>query len=457
MAEAKPTRHQDARHPRGFRALLAFAALAICLAQSGCATTQDLMGKVFPRYDESLSNGMVRPEDSTPQRFLNRFLNPNRSPHASGSKESDSITLATSTWTPTKIKPDPKADAELEAATRLYRQGKHDEAQPLLAQIAKNRKGTPWGERAQYLLAESYYENGQYVWANDAYTLLAKDYQGSLYIPKIVPREYEIAQKWFAYNDPKAKNPPKFTWMDRFRGRLPLIDESGYAIKTLEHIRDQDPTGPLSDDAVMRMGDYYYSVHNYEDAAMYYEQLTTDHPKSEHLHRAYISRIDALLKSYVGPEYDGKPLKTTLETIDAAAVTFPEKLEEKERLYHIKDVISDEYAERQYRIGLYYKKTNHVTAAEHYFGLVNAKWPKTEWAAKSRTELASLAKMPRKESLPSKIMTQPGSRDPFGSTSGPSNPMMGGSGAGGGGGMGGGGMGGMGMGGMGMGGMGMPG
>jgi outer membrane protein assembly factor BamD (BamD/ComL family) len=453
MAEAKPIRRQDARQPRGTPALLAVAALALCLAQSGCTTTQQLLGKVSPRYDESLSSGMVRPEDSTPQKFLNRFLNPNKTPHTSGSKESDSITLSTSTWSPPKIKPDPKADAELETATRLYRQGKHDEAQPLLAQIAKNRKGTPWGERAQFLLGESYYENGQYVWANDAYTALGKDYTGSPFINKAVVREYEIAQKWFAYNDPKAKNPPKFTWTDRFRGRLPLIDESGFAVKALEHIREQDPSGPLSDDAVMRMGDYYHSIHNYEDAAMYYDQLATDHPKSEHLHRAYMASIDSKLKSYIGPEYDGKPLKSALDTIDQAVVTFPEKLEDKEKLFHIKDIISDQNAERNYRIGLYYKKTKHVGAAEYYFGLVNAKWPKTEWAEKSKTEMVTLAKMPRKETLPSKIMAQPGSRDPFGSTSGPSNPMMGAGGPGGAGG----GMGGMGMGGMGMGGMGMPG
>ena len=45
--------------------------------------------------------------------------------------------------------------------------------------------------------------------------------------------------------------------------------------------------------------------------------------------------------------------------------------------------------------------------------MVNAKWPKTEWAAKSKKELVTLAKLPRKESLPSKMMTHPGSADPF--------------------------------------------
>jgi TolA-binding protein len=440
---------EPARKSRGLRTLLAAAALASFLTQAGCETTRAVLGKVSPAHDESLANGMVRPEDSNPSRFLNRFLNPSKTPHTSASKETKSLELAGKTWSPVKIAPNPKADAELEAATRLYRQGKHDDAQPLLAKIAKNYKGEPWGERAQFLLAESYYETGHYVWANDAYTVLLKDYEASPYTPKVVNREYDIAQKWFAYNDPKAKDKPKFTFMDRFRGRLPIIDEQGFAIKTLEHIRDQDPDGPLSDDALMKMADYYYSVGNYEDAARYYDQIPTDHAKSEHLHRAYMASIDSKLKMYIGPEYDGRPLTAALETIEQTRTVFPERLEDNEKLFHLRDVISDQNAEREYQVGLYYKKTNHITSAEYYFSLVNAKWPKTEWAKKSKDELALLAKLPRKESLPSKIMTQPGSGDPFGSTSGPSNPMMGGGGAGGG--MGGAGMGGMGMGGMGMG------
>ncbi len=84
-----------------------------------------------------------------------------------------------------------------------------------------------------------------------------------------------------------------------------------------------------------------------------------------------------------------------------------------------------------------------VASAEFYFGKIPQRWPGSPWAVKAKVELAQLAKMPRTQSKPSKIMIPPGSTDPFGN------------GGGGMGGMGGMGMGGMGMGGMGMGGMGM--
>ena len=37
-------------------------------------TLQAGLGKILPRFDESLDKGSLRPEDSTPNRYLARFL-----------------------------------------------------------------------------------------------------------------------------------------------------------------------------------------------------------------------------------------------------------------------------------------------------------------------------------------------------------------------------------------------
>jgi outer membrane protein assembly factor BamD (BamD/ComL family) len=418
-----------------------------------------ILSLISPRYDESLASGMVRPDEADPNRFLARYLNPAKTPHASSGKEPRSLTLSNEGWTPIREAPNPEADKQLEAATALYRQGKYDQAEPLLAAIAKKHKGESWGMKAQFLLAEAYYEQGKYYWANDAYVLLMKDYPNNDYADKAVIREYDIAQKWFAYApDPKNKPDAKFDWWARFEGKVPLLDSKGYAIKALEHVREHDANGPLSDDACVRLADHFMEAHDYETAAMYYDQVVTDHPKSEHVRRAQLASIDAKLKGYMGPEYDGQTLDSALDSIRQTRAAFPERTEENEKLYRSVDLIFDQHAERAYRVGMYYldyaKRTNGTgtAAAEYYFGLVNARWPKTEWAKKAKAELAVIAKMPRKEAQTSRMMTQPGSS---GAGSGPNA----GGGGGGGGGMGGmgGGMGGMGGGMGGMGGMGMPG
>ena len=465
MAKALPPSPPVSAHRRrprrARRALVATAAIASTLALAGCQSTagKSLLGMISPSYDESLANGMVRPEDATPGRFLSRYLNPAKTPHASAAKEPGSLSLSNEGWRPIKEAADPAADKELEAATALYQQGKYDQAEPLLAALAKKRKGSSWGEKSQFLLAESYYAEGRFYWANDAYERLQKDYPNNDYTDKVVTRQYDIAQKWFTYApDPKNKPAVKFDWKDRFRGKVPMIDSEGHAIKALEQVRNHDPTGPLSDDACLKLADHYMEVHDYQTAAMYYDQLATDHPKSEHVRRAQLSSIDAKLKEYMGPAFDSKPLDSALETIKQTKASFPERIEENEKLYKTWDLIHDQYAERAYRNGVYYKtyyeRTGYgAAAAEYYFGLVNARWPKTEWAKKSKVELALLAKAPRKEAKTSRIMTQPGSIDPFSGAASTAGGGMGGMGGMGGGmgGMGGGGMGGMG------GGMGMPG
>ena len=144
------------------------------------------------------------------------------------------------------------------------------------------------------------------------------------------------------------------------------------------------------------------------------------------------------MKGYLGPEYDIAGLQKAREMVKQTMASFPDRPAGNEKLYHTLDLINDQEAENVFNTGAYYKRIGKVDSAEYYFGKIPRVYPKSEWAAKAKIELASLAKMPRTRSLPSKIMTMPGSND----------PLLGGQG---GGGMG---MGGMGMGGLGMGGMG---
>jgi TolA-binding protein len=431
------TSKASARRRRARRAAVAAGALAASLAMVGCQTVDapGFLGKILPSHDESMADGMPRPETSTPGRFLSRYLNPSPTPHSSAAKEPKALQTSNSGWTPIKEEPNPKADAELDVATRLYRQGKHEEAEHLFVELAKKYKGSSWGQRAQFLLAESYFQREKYVWASEAYEQLMKEYPGNDHVDKVVSREYEIAQKWFKTYDPKAKPEDKFPWTSRFDGTVPFVDASGFAIKNLEHVRFHDPTGPLSDDAVLRLADHYFENHDYDSASLYYDQLVTDHPKSEFLQRAQLRSIDAKLKAYSGPEYDGKGLEKAREMIIQTKAAFPDRPAGNEKLYDTLNMIDDQEAERAYRVAMFYKKTNYITSAEYYFSMVRALWPKSDWAKKSKTELALIAKLPRKETLPSKIMSLPGSTDPFSAGQGGSGMGTNGGGTGGMGGM----------------------
>lgn len=428
--------------------------LALAMAScAGCSSFVNPISEWRAAYDSNLYRKLTPeemadasgPADSN--NLFQRWLTPRSNPtYRPGDSSGSTMVLGSDGWRPmAKEAPDPVADAEFQAAMKLFQQGKFEEAEKQFAKIAKERKPSTWGENAQFYLAESQYQRKNYFKAHDSYERLYADYPATAYKEKLTRREYEIAQIWLAQTDAQAPADKKLPWYARFDGRLPVIDTQGSGLKALEHARQNDPDGPLADKAAIEIADFYMKRNDFETAAVYYDEFIRDFTakKSPHLQYAQLAAIDARMKSYYGPEYDSSCLEKARGLVKATMDTFPERQASFEKLYLTLDHINDAEAEKTYRIGLYYKKVKKVASAEYYLGKVPQRWPNSPWAVKAKTELAELAKMPRKPSKPSKIIIPPGATDPM-MSSGP----MGGMGMG---------MGGMGMGGMGMGGMGMPG
>jgi len=448
----RPTDHRRSRRRRLAR--LARRGLVVVAAT---LTTAGGRADAGPIADWFAAKMAPAPDTSRPQadtttdgRLMSRWMTRDKTPFSSTkAMGSNAVVLGERGWEKSKaaVAPNPQAEAELAAARKLFDAGQFAQAEKLLRPLAKRevKKGSIWGEKAQFLLAESQFRRQKYVEAHDSYEALIKAYPGTEYVEKLVAREYEIAQLWLAHEDPKAK---PMDWKASFDGRRPMVDVNGYAVKALDHVRLHDPQGPLADDAALRTADHYHTIGDFETAAVFYDQLLAEHAKSPFRERAQLSSIDAKMKAYIGPEYDATGLEAARETVKRTMAEFPERQAGAEQLYHTLDLIEDQAAEKEYEAGQYYLRARQPGGAEYQFGLVQARWPKSKWAGLARKELAKVAKAPRKEVVPSKIMTLPGVTDPGiggqGSQNGMGNLMGGmGGGGGGGGGMGGGGMGGM--------------
>ena len=429
-------------------------ALAIALGTLAAGTLIGCQGGPIAAWrmahDDSLSKGPTPQELGDDRSLLARLFNP-QAPPSTDPTANTSLVQGPKGLQPIKPEVNPEADAELAAAGELLKQGKADEAERAYRKIAEKRKGKLWGEKARWCLAESKYQRGKLVAAHDAYEKLIAEYPNSTYLDKAIGREYAIGLKWLAQYDPKTKPEELLPWQGRFDGSGPLFDTVGDGLaaartRALHH----DPDGPLADDAVLKIADQHMADGDFESAATFYDQLITEHPKSPYFQRAQLASIDARMKGYLGPKYDGSGLEKARERIKQTLTTFPDRPAEFEKLYHTLDLINDAEAERAYEQGAFYRRTNKIASAEYMFGKIPQRWPKSTWAAKAKEQLTTLAKMDRTETLPSKLLSSPALRDPFSNTNGPGSqgPMGGGMG---------GGMGGMGMGGMGMGGMGGPG
>lgn len=405
-------------------ALLAFSlagcqSLSVPIAQWSAAFDSRLARKITRQERTDSSSAEVEQSHNLLSRWLSpRGMTPRKEQEEDAgklsSRSSSTLVLGSDGWRPMmKPRSDPEADRQLEEAMALFKQGKLAEAESAFQKIARNRKGNHWGEKAQFHLAECQYQQRKYVKAHDSFERLFADYPGTEFLDKLVSREYALAQLWLGQSDPAAKPEQKLAWYSHFNGEQPFLDTAGMGLKALEHVRQHDPEGALADDAVLQVADYHMRVGDYESAAIYYDQLITMHAKSPFLQKAQLAAIDARLKGYLGPEYDGSGLEQARELVKQTMASFPDRQASVDGLYHTLDIINDQDAERTYKVGEYYKRIGKATSAEYYFGKIPQRWPNSPWAVKAKTELAHLAKLPRKASVPSKIMGQPGATDPY--------------------------------------------
>ncbi|HEV3168495.1 MAG TPA: hypothetical protein VGZ22_31100, partial [Isosphaeraceae bacterium] len=235
---------------------LARAGLGLAAALlSGCSTgAMGPLARWREAHDSSLTRGVNNVDDDDGRSMMARWLNPQK-PKPPDPNGPSKLVMGPKGWNATKVAPNPDADAEFAAAEKLFQQGKLEEVETEFARIAKVRKDTPWGEQAQYYLAETQYQRGRYVRAHNSYEQLVASYPGTKYMEKVVAREYAIGQRWLSLYDPKTPEKDQIPWYGRFNGQRPLLDTFGHAVSALEHVQHNDPQGPLADDALLRVAD----------------------------------------------------------------------------------------------------------------------------------------------------------------------------------------------------------
>jgi hypothetical protein len=110
------------------------------------------------------------------------------------------------------------------------------------------------------------------------------------------------------------QNVRDFSWIDAHRqaalnlllprvarldGRLPPFASRKFALEALEHVRHNDSSGPLADDAAIKIADYYMKRHEFDTAALYYSQFVVEYPKSPLCAYARRAAFNARIRSYL--------------------------------------------------------------------------------------------------------------------------------------------------------------
>lgn len=271
----------------------------------------------------------------------------------------------------------------------LYRNGDYRAAIPKYKKVIDRWPDSIVEEDAMWQLAECYFFTDQYPKAEDAYDELVRKYANTRYLDRVAQRQFVIGDYWVKLDERHGYWTLVPNAFDRSR---PLFDTRGRALKAFEHVRINSPRGPLADDSLMAQANAYFLDRSWLDADYYYGLLRSEYPDSEFLLQAHLLGLQAKLRSYQGPAYEGGVLDEAEILADQTLVQFPDQLEgdEEQRLMVTRARIAEQQARRHYNRASFYEKGEHYTAARIYYGMIARDYPTTTFADNALAKLDAI-------------------------------------------------------------------
>lgn len=278
----------------------------------------------------------------------------------------------------------------LRAGDDLFVEEKYREALALYRKVVDRWPDSTIEEDAMWQVGECLFFTDQYPKAEDQYDALVKKYPNTRYLDRIARRQFVIAQYWLAIDEKRHLPLLVPNLLDRSR---PLFDTRGRALKAYEHVRLNDPRGPLADDSLMAEANAHFLDRQWLDADYFYSLLRTEHPDSEFLLNAHLFSLQAKLQAYQGPGYEGGMLDEAEILADQILVQFPDQLneEDEQRVMRTRAEIAAQQATRHWKRAEFYAKGKHYTSARIYYALIAREYPKTMMAQQARDQLEQLA------------------------------------------------------------------
>ena len=248
--------------------------------------------------------------------------------------------------------------------------------------------GSSLEEDALMMSAESLFFADLYQKSVNRQAELVKKYPTTRHLDRIDQRRFAIAQFWL---DHHRKFGTDLTWVNIGDPRRPGTDTFGHAVKLLDRIRFDNPTGKLADDATMLAAVANFEKHNYSEADVLFTDIRQNFPRSEHQFQAHLLGLKCKRELYRGADYDGGVLEESEQIIQQIARLFPEEsADHQEALRTELKEIRLQLAERDYTMAKFFDNREEYGAARVYYELVRNEYHDTNLALESESRLAQI-------------------------------------------------------------------
>lgn len=254
--------------------------------------------------------------------------------------------------------------------------------------------GSALQQDALFMQAESHFFANELMDATKAYQKLQKDFPRNKYSDRIAARLFSISRYWIATSKAGSDAWYKVNLMDNSR---PSYDAKGHAVKVLDQIRYDDPTGRLADDATIAAAEEYFRQQEFEKADEFLTDLRETFSDSDHMFPAHVMGIAAKLRVYAGPEYSGLVLEEAETLIRQVRERFPDKLRDEKYATMIAKAAAEvnyHKAERYMARATYRENRKEYGAAASEYRRLVTELPTAPQAKKARARLAAVSKLP---------------------------------------------------------------
>lgn len=188
------------------------------------------------------------------------------------------------------IKPGDTIDVAFSKAKALFDDGKYGEAARAFETVLSLGRGSDTSRDAQFLLAESYFHNKEYLIAASEYKRYVTFY------PRSEKREEADYMEAFSYYkmSPRYKLDQTDTYraIDLFRlyiGRYPDSPKVAEAANHLDELRNKLAVKSI------KAADMYFNLKMYQSAGMYYQVTVDDFPETPYAEQALARQVESYI------------------------------------------------------------------------------------------------------------------------------------------------------------------
>jgi outer membrane assembly lipoprotein YfiO len=270
----------------------------------------------------------------------------------------------------------PISDPTLDSAQDLLSRHQPDPARAILVRWVRTHRGDYRMDRALFLLADAYYQRGDRLTSFYQYDELLDKYPDSPFFYRSLERQYVIADAFLR------------GYKRKFLG-LAIIGADTEAIEMLFRIQQRAPGSPISEKALLRTADFYFSTRQYDFAGDAYASYVRQYPRSNVIPQVRLQEAFCSLARFRGLAYDATPLVDARAQLEDVITNYPD-LAQSENLPTVIARIDTSFARKILLTAHYYERVHDPRGAVYNYRYLIAEYPDSPEAVDAKRMLRRL-------------------------------------------------------------------